>query len=86
MASSRSASRCRAAAAHLDARDDRRLAERSWCWATAKNGTGSAAWPFDKPQYMLLNLAIGGDMAGAVDDSIFPRAFEVDYVRIYQRQ
>lgn len=49
-------------------------------------GQGPAAWPFDKPQYLLLNLAIGGDMAGAVDDSIFPRSFEIDYVRIYQNQ
>ncbi|WP_284699817.1 family 16 glycosylhydrolase [Chitinolyticbacter albus] len=48
--------------------------------------TGSAAWPFDKPQYLLLNLAVGGDMAGAVDDSIFPRQFEIDYVRVYQKR
>lgn len=42
------------------------------------------AWPFDRPQYLLLNLAVGGDMAGAVDDAIFPRTFEVDYVRVYK--
>ena len=41
-------------------------------------------WPFDGPFYLLLNLAVGGEMAGAVDDAIFPRAFEVDYVRVYQ--
>lgn len=45
---------------------------------------GPRAWPFDKPQYLLLNLAIGGDLGGPVDDSIFPAAFEVDYVRVYQ--
>lgn len=50
-----------------------------------KAGKGAAGWPYDKPQYLLLNLAIGGDMAGAVDDSIFPRAFEIDYVRVYQK-
>lgn len=48
-------------------------------------GTGKAAWPFDGPQYLLLNLAIGGDMAGAVDDSIFPRQFEIEHVRVYQK-
>jgi beta-glucanase (GH16 family) len=32
-------------------------------------GTGAAQWPFDKPQYMILNLAIGGDLGGPVDDS-----------------
>ncbi|MFT4089562.1 MAG: glycoside hydrolase family 16 protein [Asticcacaulis sp.] len=48
-------------------------------------GTGNAQWPFDKPMYLLLNMAIGGDMAGPVDDSIFPRTFEIDYVRVYQK-
>ena len=33
-----------------------------------------------------LNLAIGGDMGGAVDNSIFPRSMEVDYVRVYQKR
>ncbi len=41
-------------------------------------------WPFDKAQYLLLNLAIGGDLGGPVDDSIFPLQFEIDYVRVYQ--
>ena len=42
-------------------------------------------WPFDQPQYLLLNLAIGGDLGGAVDDNIFPSKFEIDYVRVYQK-
>jgi beta-glucanase (GH16 family) len=41
-------------------------------------------WPFASPQYLLLNLAIGGDLGGAVDDASLPQQFEVDYVRIYQ--
>jgi len=41
-------------------------------------------WPFDQLQYLILNLAIGGDLGGAVDDSIFPSRFEIDYVRVYQ--
>lgn len=45
---------------------------------------GARAWPFDAPQFMLLNVAIGGDLGGDVDDNIFPRAMEVDYVRVYQ--
>jgi beta-glucanase (GH16 family) len=48
-------------------------------------GTGKAQWPFDAPQFMILNLAIGGDLGGAVDDTIFPRRMEVEYVRVYQR-
>ncbi|MDE2081576.1 MAG: glycoside hydrolase family 16 protein [Burkholderiales bacterium] len=43
------------------------------------------AWPFDAPQFLLLNLAIGGDLGGAVDDAIFPVVFEIDHVRVYQR-
>jgi beta-glucanase (GH16 family) len=47
--------------------------------------TGRAAWPFDAPQYMLINIAIGGTLGGAVDDSIFPRTMEVEHVRVWQR-
>ena len=42
--------------------------------------------PFNAPQYLLLNLAIGGLGGGTVDDNIFPRSMVVDYVRVYQRQ
>jgi beta-glucanase (GH16 family) len=42
------------------------------------------AWPFDAPQFLLLNVAIGGDLGGPVDDSIFPVTMEVDYVRVWQ--
>lgn len=45
-------------------------------------------WPFDAPQYLLLNLAIGGDWGGekGIDDAIFPSKFEVDYVRVYAQK
>ncbi len=51
-------------------------------------GTGSRAWPFDKPQYLLVNLAIGGSWGGqkGIDDSRFPHRYLVDYVRIYQQK
>ena len=42
-------------------------------------------WPFDSPQYLLLNLAIGGDLGGTVDNSAFPMRMEVDYVRVYRK-
>ncbi len=50
----------------------------------ARAGKDAAGWPYDAPQYLLLNLAIGGDMGGRVDDAIFPARFEIDYVRVYQ--
>jgi len=43
-------------------------------------------WPFDKPHYLLINLAYGGSWGGAqgVDTSQLPLRFEIDYVRYYQ--
>lgn len=37
--------------------------------------------------HVLLNLAMGGQWAGryGIDDSAFPQALEIDYVRVYQR-
>lgn len=49
-------------------------------------GQGKRQWPFDAPQFLILNLAIGGDLGGAVDDRIFPVTLEVDHVRVFQRQ
>jgi beta-glucanase (GH16 family) len=43
-------------------------------------------WPFNKPQYFILNVAVGGNWGGAqgIDNSIFPQSMEIDYVRVYQ--
>ncbi len=49
-------------------------------------GSGHDAWPFDDPEYLLMNVAVGGDWGGPlVDDSAFPTRMEVDYVRVYER-
>ena len=42
-------------------------------------------WPFDQgPQFILLNLAVGGDWPGNVNGTtVFPGDMQVDYVRIY---
>lgn len=49
---------------------------------TAKTGEN---WPFDKPFFIILNLAIGGNFGGPdVDDKIFPQEFIIDYVRVYE--
>jgi len=52
----------------------------------SNDGSGNAEWPFDSPQYLLLNIAVGGDWGGrlGVDDSIFPIRMDIDYVRVYQ--
>jgi beta-glucanase (GH16 family) len=52
----------------------------------SNDGSGNAEWPFDSPQYLILNIAVGGDWGGqmGVDDTIFPIQMDVDYVRVYQ--
>lgn len=42
-------------------------------------------WPFDAgPQFLILNLAIGGSWPGNVDaTTVFPSTMQVQYVRIY---
>jgi beta-glucanase (GH16 family) len=49
-------------------------------------GEGIGEWPFDAPQYIILNLALWNNWRGApgIDDSIFPQEFIVDYVRVYE--
>jgi beta-glucanase (GH16 family) len=42
-------------------------------------------WPFSKPHFFLLNMAIGGTFGGFdVNDDNFPATFEIDYVRVYE--
>ncbi len=42
-------------------------------------------WVFDKPFFIILNLALGGTLGGTIDlDLEFPIRYHVDYVRVYQ--
>ena len=51
-----------------------------------KNGShGQFKNPFMQPHYILLNLAIGGNNGGKIDDSAFPMRYDIDYVRVYQK-
>jgi beta-glucanase (GH16 family) len=49
------------------------------------NRDGSGFNPFTQPHYMLLNMAIGGDNGGDPAGTSFPGKFEIDYVRVYQK-
>ncbi len=46
----------------------------------------TAEWPFDAPFYLVLNIAVGGNLGGkkGVNNNIFPAAMEVDYIRVYK--
>jgi beta-glucanase (GH16 family) len=49
------------------------------------NKDASGINPFKQPHYMLLNLAIGGQNGGDPSNTKFPNRYEVDYVRVYQK-
>ena len=49
------------------------------------NRDGSGFNPFRQPHYMLLNLAMGGMNGGDPSQTPFPNRFEIDYVRVYQK-
>lgn len=49
------------------------------------NQDGSGFNPFMQPEYILLNLALGGDNGGDLSTTAFPRKYEIDYVRVYQK-
>lgn len=52
------------------------------------DGTGVRNWPYDKPYYIILNLAWGGSWGGmnGVDESALPVSYVIDYVRVYQKK
>ena len=54
-----------------------------WSVTPASLPTGST-WVFTKPQFILLNVAVGGQWPGNPDGTtVFPQQMLVDYVRVY---
>lgn len=52
---------------------------------TPEDVTGE--WVFDKPFFIILNLAVGGDYVGfPTGQTPFPQTIEVDHVRVFQQQ
>ena len=49
------------------------------------NRDGSGVNPFRQSQYLLVNLAVGGDAGGDPGGTVFPRRYEIDYIRVYQK-
>jgi beta-glucanase (GH16 family) len=46
---------------------------------------GGAAWVFDHPFFLLINLAVGGNWPGNPDPTTtFPQTLTVDWVRVYR--
>lgn len=44
----------------------------------------SNTWPFNDDQFIILNVAMGGGMGGAIDPNFVSSTMEIDYVRVYQ--
>jgi len=42
--------------------------------------------PFKQKAYMLVNLAIGGQNGGDPSKTSFPKRYEIDYLRVFQKQ
>lgn len=41
-------------------------------------------WPYDAKQFIILNIAVGGTLGGAIDPNFTESSMEIDYVRVYQ--
>lgn len=56
-------------------------------YETDATGMPAGVWPFDQTEYIILNLAIGGDRGTGQPNSstTFPVTMLVDYVRVYQQ-
>lgn len=62
----------------LDGRTFGTITKAQW---TKTNGP----WVFDKPFYLLLNLAIGGNLGGPLSGNLTtPQRYVIDYVRVYR--
>ena len=48
---------------------------------TTKN---DQTWPFYNKQFIILNIAMGGNLGGAIDPNFDTSTMEIDYVRVYQ--
>lgn len=51
-------------------------------------GLGESKWPYNKPFYLILNVAVGGLWGNieGIDEEAFPQTMEFDYVRVYKKK
>lgn len=55
-----------------------------WYARQTPQTTGQAGWVFNRPFFLVLNLAVGGEWAGRPGSSTsFPQRMVVDYVRVH---
>jgi beta-glucanase (GH16 family) len=52
---------------------------------TTRSDVGAANYPFNAPEFLLFNVAVGGNWPGPPDaNTQFPQRMFVDYVRVFQ--
>jgi beta-glucanase (GH16 family) len=57
------------------------------CFSMTRQQFATDNYPFDKPQYFLFNIAVGGDWPGSPDTAtVFPQQMLVDYIRVFQKK
>jgi beta-glucanase (GH16 family) len=44
----------------------------------------TTGWAFDKPMYLIMNIACGGADEPSPDDANLPQQMVIDYVRVYE--
>jgi len=55
--------------------------------ATPADIPAGREWVFNRPFYLILNTAIGGNLGGPISPGLtFPQEMKVDYVRVYAAQ
>jgi beta-glucanase (GH16 family) len=64
--------------------DDQLLASQEL--VTGMNLKNKDMEPFRQPHYMLLTLAVAGDNGGDPSKTEFPARFEIDYVKVFQKE
>jgi beta-glucanase (GH16 family) len=47
---------------------------------------GQWEWPFNNPQNLIINLAMGGGMGGQIDENLTSQQLIVDYIRVYEKK
>ncbi|MBN2414000.1 family 16 glycosylhydrolase [candidate division KSB1 bacterium] len=45
---------------------------------------GEWEWPFNNPQNIIVNLAMGGGMGGVINPDLTSQQFIIDYIRVYE--
>lgn len=74
---------------YVDGKHYATLTPKDWS-TTSELAKERPAAPFDRPFYMILNLAIGGHLSEdlnekGIDPTGYPKHLEVDWVRVYQQ-